>query len=79
MREGGRICGTLRYYEDRAHALGEGLLAESSAGYLELRRLKLKHAWQLTVFFCYKSSTAAYPQAVQFRSQRWLSGRASGW
>ena len=28
----------------------EGLLPESSAGYLELRRLKSKHAWQLTAF-----------------------------
>ena len=26
----------------------EGLLPECSAGYLELRRLKLKHTWQLT-------------------------------
>jgi len=26
----------------------EGLLPESSAGYLELRRLKSKHTWQLT-------------------------------
>ena len=32
------------------HLMGdrEGLLPESSAGYLELRRLKLKHTWQLT-------------------------------
>ena len=32
------------------HLVGdrEGLLPECSAGYLELRRLKLKHAWQLT-------------------------------
>ena len=26
----------------------EGLLLECSAGYLELRQLKLKHTWQLT-------------------------------
>ena len=26
----------------------EGLLLECSTGYLELRQLKLKHAWQLT-------------------------------
>ena len=26
----------------------EGLLPECSAGYLELRRFKLKHTWQLT-------------------------------
>ena len=32
------------------HSVGdrEGLLLECSAGYLELRRLKLKHTWQLT-------------------------------
>jgi len=32
------------------HLVGdrEGLLPESNAGYLELRRLKLKHTWQLT-------------------------------
>ena len=32
------------------HLVGdrEGLLTECSAGYLELRRLKLKHTWQLT-------------------------------
>ena len=32
------------------HLVGdrEGLLPEGSAGYLELRRLKLKHTWQLT-------------------------------
>ena len=32
------------------HLVGdrEGLLPECSAGYLELRRLKLKHTWQLT-------------------------------
>ena len=39
-----------QYYEDRAHALGtgEGLLPECSVGDPELRRLKLKYAWQLT-------------------------------
>ena len=32
------------------HPVGdrEGLLPESSVDYLELRRLKLKHTWQLT-------------------------------
>ena len=32
------------------HMVGdrEGLVPECSAGYLELRRLKLKHTWQLT-------------------------------
>ena len=30
------------------HSVGEGLLPECSVGYPELRRLKLKHAWQLT-------------------------------
>ena len=32
------------------HLVGdhEGLLLECSAGYLELRQLKLKHTWQLT-------------------------------
>ena len=32
------------------HLVGdrEGLLLEYSAGYLELRQLKLKHTWQLT-------------------------------
>ena len=32
------------------HLVGDhgGLLPECSAGYLELRRLKLKHTWQLT-------------------------------
>ena len=32
------------------HLMGdrEGLLPECSASYLELRRLKLKHTWQLT-------------------------------
>ena len=29
----------------------EGLLPEYSAGYLELRRLKLKYTWQLTPCF----------------------------
>ena len=33
--------------------------------YLELRRLKLKHTWQLTPFFCYRSSMAGCLQAVQ--------------
>ena len=64
------------------HLVGdrEGLLhilPKCSAGYLELRRLKLKHTWQLTACLL-KSSTAACPQAVQFRSRRWLSGCASG-
>jgi len=29
----------------------EGLLPECSAGYLELRQLKLKHTWQLNCLF----------------------------
>ena len=44
--------------------VGEGLLPECSIGDPEPRRLKLKHAWQLTP--CrYRSLTAGFPQAVQ--------------
>ena len=48
------------------HSVGdcEGLLLECSVGYLELRRLKLKHTWQLTACLL-QSSTAGSPQVVQ--------------
>ena len=44
--------------------MSEGLLLECSVGYLELRRLKLNHTWQLTACLL-QSSTAGCPQAVQ--------------
>ena len=58
------------------HLVGdrEGIFLECSAGYLEL-------SWSTRgnlLLVCYKSSTAACPQAVQFRSRLWLSDRVSG-
>ena len=61
------------------HLVGdrEGLLPGCSAGYLELGRLKLKHTWQLTACLLQIiNGSLACPQAVQFRSRWWLSGRA---
>ena len=59
------------------HLVGDrqGLLPECSAGYLESRRLKLKHKWQLTACLL-QIIDRSLPQAVQFRSRRWFSGRA---
>ena len=54
------------------HSVGdrEGLLLECSVGYLELRRLKLKHTWQLTA--CYNHQWQVAHGQYKFPSQRWL-------
>ena len=41
----------------------EGLLLECSAGYLELRQLKLKHTWELTACLL-QIINGSCPQAV---------------
>ena len=46
------------------HSLGEGLLPECSVGDPELRRLKLKYAWQLTPCLYVLRATDHERQAV---------------
>ena len=53
----------------------EGLLPECSAGNLELRRLKLKHKWQLTACLL-QIIDGSLPTGSTISITTWLSGRA---
>ena len=56
------------------HLVGdrEGLLLECSVGYLELRRLKLKHTWQVTACLLQLFNGRLPIGSTNFRPQRWL-------